>query len=294
MTAPEWKGLRPFERVNFDRGCTDWWIEEKMDGSSLSFTSRGFDRRGVPAARGFPAGHTAYGHAIQSLSKLKFNPDYKYYGEAFRSSHHNWIKYSRPPRHYFICYDIFDMTRARWLTRAELEVECELRGLEPSRVLYTNTDPAVHPQDVARELVAQMERGEIDSMLGGTPEGVVVKHTSYRGPNVGACHAEYLGIQLVRPDLVEAVNGGRIMAPFNNLDISADEFLRRIAELYRTDARRRKAIQHLWEVGGCVDEFAIECELDRDFDRQYEDEIKDYLWRELGPVIRHHARPRAS
>lgn len=267
-----------------------WHIEEKMDGSSLSICGGVATIRTAAASK-----YVGTDYARYALSRLTLNPEYKYYGEAFRSAHHNWIAYSRMPRHYFICYDIYDCRRGAWLTRAELEAECILRTLEPSRVLYTNTDAGTDPHAVARTLMRQISSGRLQSMLGGVPEGIVLKNPIYvgsTGPRDRSHHASphYLGAKWERDDLVEAVNGGRLHAPLYSLNISADEFIRRVGALFNTPARRRKAEQHLAERGLDITDGALADEMDLDFDREYKAEVTQYLYNELGDLLHHHAR----
>jgi hypothetical protein len=98
------------------------------------------------------------------------------------------------------------------------------------------------------------------------------------------------GYKVECADLVEAVNSGKLMAQFVNTDISADNFLLQLGRLFATQARKRKAIQHIAERGQKLTDYALSEELDADFDKEYKDEIKEYLWNELGPVIKKYAQ----
>lgn len=162
-----------------------WFIEEKVDGSQLSFQKRSEDgqvefrnkEKTIP-----PGAHDrpCYANAITAISRIaaELNPAYTYHGESVCKRRHNVVEYLGAPLKFWICFGIYD--GVRHLDRAELEHECRRLGLEYVQVLYQNEDPeARDPTNKALELVQAIESGDIQSCLGGNVlEGIVVKHNS--------------------------------------------------------------------------------------------------------------------
>lgn len=272
---PKWNGLVHLSRAQDLSG--DWFIEEKYDGSSLMVFNGEFYNRTLLDERLKYSSNSAFSRTVAALQNIELNPNYAYYGEAFRNAYHNYISYGRMPRHYFMCYDIFDVSGGRWLTRQELEYECAARTLECARVLASGISGDITLNDVVAEIMSNLP----ESSLGGKMEGIVIKMVD---------REVIRGYKKERDDLVEAVNSGKLHAKFANLDISADNFLSQLGLLFATEARRRKAIQHIDERGESPSKCTLSAELDADFDREYKNEIMEYLYNELGPVIKHHAQ----
>lgn len=110
---------------------------------------------------------------FNSLKRLLLNSNYVYHCECVGELRHNRTLYSRIPRHYLVCYDIYDIyniSNAQYLEYAEKSLECV-------PCLYINTDPNIFfPDKIIKERLAAIDGGTIKSLLGGTPEGVVLKH----------------------------------------------------------------------------------------------------------------------
>jgi len=104
-----------------------------------------------------------------------------FHGEVIGKLRHNKIVYERTPRFYFVLFDVYDKNRSCWLTHPEIAEIGAALDLEVVQ-LYWRGDVAVGEstiQQITKDLVARMETGEITSMLGGIPEGVVVKNPKF-------------------------------------------------------------------------------------------------------------------
>ncbi len=159
-------------------------IEEKIDGSQMSFTQLEtlvfFNRGRVLQEPWDDVFHRAATMLKAHFDDQSLNRDYIYHGEVIRKLRHNKIEYTRVPRFYFILFDIYDKVANRWLTHPEIKTEGERLHLEVIQLYWRGSvDPAtpdITIQTIAKNIVSQMETGEVTSMLGGIPEGVVVKN----------------------------------------------------------------------------------------------------------------------
>ncbi|QPB44377.1 hypothetical protein [Medusavirus stheno T3] len=178
--AGHWFSVAPDGTTNYK-----WFIEEKVDGSQLSFQKKEDDgqvefrnrEKVIPVAA---HDRPCYANAIAAISRIaaELNPAYTYHGEAVCKRRHNVVQYLGTPLKFWICFGIYD--GVRHLDRAELEHECRRLGLECVQVLYANQDPdAREPTAKAQELVQAIEAGHLQSCLGGSVlEGIVVKHNN--------------------------------------------------------------------------------------------------------------------
>ena len=201
-----WKGDSPGEALSHsleqssrerDRACVSteennhrWYIEEKVDGSQLSFV---VSDEGQPTFynKGSTINPTnkVFVKTINMIttlaSKKIFNPTYVYHGEAVCSSRHNVVQYERYPKYYFILFDI--QTSTGLLYPNEKRIEAERIGLEVVPTFIWNTDPERSPYTVCQEFLDNIVAGKVTSILGGRPEGIVLKHHNFisRGKAVG-------------------------------------------------------------------------------------------------------------
>lgn len=270
-----------------------WYLEEKLDGSQLSIRlySTGddvewrFENKGKPAID-----PNTFGRTTTALRKLidreALNPIFIYHGEAIGRPKHNVLEYHRCPRHYWVCYDIYDSVQKRFLSPDQKRIECERVGVECVPLIYYNVDPTVNPYVKAKEIIALIESGRLQSMLGGPPEGVVLKHHRFwrKGQYVSRKR------KLVTAAFKESHKKGSV-----RMGIDANVFLEKLGKAFAVPGRFQKGVQHLREQGLMTDSFnqskvRLHKELDRDFEKEYKGEIMEYLWNELSPEIKSWAR----
>ena len=138
-----------------------WYIQEKVDGSNLTIEidDNGqicFANKGKKIASEKP--NPCFLNAVQQMKKKEkvLNPNYVYCGESVCKPKHNIIPYMRTPRHFFICFDIYDKTNECYLNPTELNKECTRIDIEQAPVLYSNTDQTVDPSTVIEDLMKKI------------------------------------------------------------------------------------------------------------------------------------------
>jgi len=265
-----------------------WHVSEKLDGSQLSFAldARGtlcFYNRGKTASGENPA----FRRACLLLTALAKTLDarYMYHGECLQSRRQNVLAYERVPRYCFVLFDVQDGA-GRWLTPDEVASEAARVGLESVQIPHVNTKRGAAPGEMCALILAQIEAGELTSMLGGhVLEGVVLKHNSYTARSGARTTATKL--KLVTDRFKEAHKiGGRAAK-----DVPEGDFAEFIGSHFDTSARFAKAAQHLREANTPADTTsALAAELDRDFDKEYRSLVCDLLWGKYGPAVRKAAR----
>lgn len=279
----------------WDERNTDWWIEEKLDGSQLSFHGT-FNGNMIFYNRGKEINQTAPGWvfeaAIAALStlRLKLVHGIMYHGECIVKCKHNVVRYGRVPRLYFVLFDMQYLKDGLYVSRNDMESHATILGLECVPVLYANADPAVQPGAKCDELITAMTPG--CSLLGGEdlPEGVVIKHHAFVRSENGKTVASK--IKVVREEFKEEhrrpkKNKDAIAVP---LTLTADESLERIMSWFSKEVRWQKAKQRLRDQGkitgdpenGLKERGAIRDEARRDFKEECKESIKSLLWAEFG------------
>lgn len=265
-----------------------WYLEEKIDGSQLSMRlSRDIDHELVFTCRNKKVnpGSEPFRKACEMLLTLKnrLYENFVYHGEAVCKPRHNVIQYKRVPRFYFVCYDIYNATEKRYLSPEEKIEECNRIGLEHAPILYYNDDRQQCPYSWAAIHIESIEQGRIQSLLGGMPEGVVLKHHHFYNKK-----GKYSAVKL---KMVSEEFQERHRHKQPKQAISCDDFVAELGKSFATPARFHKAVQHLRESGTTeIIQRQVERELDSDFSKEYEEEMKVYLWQELGPLLKQHAR----
>jgi hypothetical protein len=272
-----------------------WYIQEKIDGSNLSMRFKRNEAGEfvepltlVFSCRSHNVDPLAdvFAKTCERLNLIKdtLNPNYVYHGEAVRKARHNVAEYARIPRHYFVCFDIYDTTAKVYLDPARMIAECDRVQFEHVRFYHTNDDKSCRPDDVMKDLISRIESGDLESMLGGVPEGVVLKHERfwYKEKYISAKR------KLVTKKFKECQRKRQ-----QKKGITADEFLQQLGRAFAKNARFAKAKQHLDETrpsdalhGDTISKRLMVKELNADFDKEYRDEIMVYLWQELGPLVK--------
>lgn len=288
----------PIETLNINskRNWTlnyKYYIEEKIDGSQLSVIETDgilffYNKRTLvdETNQVFMKSICMLRHNFEGEYIL--NPNYIYHGESVCKLKHNVNAYERTPKNYFICYDIFDVISKMFLCPELKKIELERIGVEMCPILFYNDDPNVNPYDKCKEIMVQIETNIIQSCLGGTLEGLILKHHSFTQNNkTTATKLKY----------VTTIFKERHQIKQSAVELSADKFLETIGKSFCTDARFHKAYQHLVENEKIDDSNIKKNDLDKiitelgvDFDKEYKDEIMLLLWVEFSPVIKKWAR----
>jgi len=167
----------------------EWTIEEKIDGSQLSFqTDDGlkvhFYNRGNEK---FPPYDPLFERSIKAIQTFvsKLQIGCIYHGEIICRPRHNVILYERVPRFNFIMFD-FQNTEHEYQSSRIMAEEANRIGFEHTQILWDNgtslndnNNLPITPTQKIDELMKAIEEGKLKSCLGGRPEGVVLKHPRY-------------------------------------------------------------------------------------------------------------------
>ena len=274
-----------------------YYIEEKIDGSQLSIIVDNDGKLSFYNKNKRAGTNNSFEKAITMLSfkydgKNILNPNYIYHGESVCRIKHNVCAYERTPKNYFILYDIFDNTLNEYVSLDVKRLEAERVGFELVQILYQNTDPNQNPYEICNKLINDIENEEIKSVLGGTIEGIVLKHHAFIEKD--KCVSSKL--KLVTTNFKE-----RHTVKQPKAELSADEFLTSLGNSFCTEARFHKAYQHLVESNSInpesirnSDKDKIIMELNSDFDKEYKGELKELLYTEFSPLLKKLAREGAG
>jgi len=242
-------------------------IEEKCDGSQgsvaiiegeLVFRSKGaIIQREIP-----PKIFAGFVDAMCDREHM-LTPGWIYRGEVFQSPKHNAIAYSRIPKDHFVIFDIM-VGDENYLPYEEKVKEAQRLGLEIVPKIY---EGIVESSDFILNLL------ERESFLGGSKiEGVVCKAYGTFGIDGKTLMAKYVN------EAFKEVNrkNWKSSNPTNN------DIILKLAEMYRTEARWRKAVIHLKESGELensprdIGKLMKLCNLD--ILEEEEANIKEVLW----------------
>lgn len=257
-------------------------IEEKIDGSQFSF---GIGADGTLHARSkgaqlyTEAPEPLFRRAVETAQALApvLHPGWTYRGEYLQKPKHNTLKYSRVPNQHIIIFDINTDDGENYLAPDERLAEAERIGLE--------TVAIVHSGVVTTEMGYDFLTGLLDreSVLGGTKiEGIVVKPAGYRmfGPDKKALMGKYVS------EAFKESHGKE----WKSSNPGHSDILQQIADRYTTEARWRKAIQHLTDAGqidGSPRDIGLLMrEVPEDVLKEHADDIKDALMAWAWPSIR--------
>lgn len=293
-----------------------WWIEEKIDGSQLSFSLRPqteppelrFTNHGKELLAAVYS-NNVFGPASARLSAHALSGDgggfhaaFVYHGEAVCKRKHSTLEYQRTPRFFFVCYDIYDSLMETYLSYPDKLVECRRLGLECVQLLREpNADPTALAYDTAAAFVERIDRGELTSMLGGCRlEGVVIKHNNlvtiktYQGVERSRTTAA-TRLKLVTKPFKESHASGGTPKMVDVADANAA--VADIGRLFATEARFTKGLLRMRDADSGINDGyprqtleVLERDLDRDLAKEYEDEVKTYLWHALGGLVKKAAR----
>ncbi|AVK77275.1 hypothetical protein pmac_cds_587 [Pandoravirus macleodensis] len=287
--SPQWAQTDPDGVGNYR-----WFIEEKIDGSQLSFQRQGDAVEFRNRSKVIPVealDNWCYANAARAIARLadRLNAAYTYHGEAVCKRRHNVVAYAATPLKFWICYGVYD--GERHLDRAEMEAECARLGLECVAVLYANENPADRdPTPKVLEIVAQIEAGEVESCLGGNViEGVVVKHSA-------AWHARskaYKQVQFKHVTSAFKERHGERRPPLAGYDAeSLMAYLVRLGSGFALPAVYQKAVQHIREdpTGKtAISVASVKREVERDIRKENGQDIAEAIVEAFMPIVMHHA-----
>lgn len=196
-----------------------------------------------------------------------------YYCEYLRAPKHNALTYSRTPRQNIVVFDI--LVDGQFLLPEQVAEEAEAMGLE-AVFRYPNLPTGATYKDYVSYVTELLEK---ESSLGGTKiEGVVIK-------NYNKCtkYDRIAVAKFVAPAFKERTT------PKLKLKSPKYEIVDTIIESLRTEARWRKAVQHLREDGRLTgtpkDIGPLIKEINRDILKEEKEEIKEILfnhfWKEI-------------
>lgn len=251
----------------------DVLVEEKIDGSQISFCringeflcrSKGKDI--IPSAP-----EKMFAKAVQVAQSLPLTEGWVYRAEYLQSPKHNTLCYSRIPAGHMIVFDICTGIEQYLGPEQKLE-ECRRIGLECVPELYCGK------VDSMEQFVNLLQT---ESCLGGCKiEGVVVKNYSLFTPDKKVAIGKYVSEEFKEKHGVE----------WKKSNPTRTDVVQLIINQYRTEARWRKAVQHLAEAGKLEhspkDIGPLILETQSDTMKECEQEIKDELFRHLQQQIR--------
>jgi len=249
-------------------------IEEKIDGSQFSFgivdgelsaRSKGMDIVLLAPEKMFAKG------AEEVLARADvLTPGYVYRGEYLQKPKHNTLPYNRVPTDNIIIFDIMTGPE-NYLGPVEKKIEAERIGLECVPMFEISDAMSL---ELLKELCAR------ESVLGGVHmEGVVMKNYFQFGPDKKVLLAKY-----VREEFKEAHK-----TAWKASNPSRGDVVDQMIAMYKTEARWRKAIQHLRERGELQespqDIGPLLKEISKDVLKEHADEIKKELFDLAWPKI---------
>jgi hypothetical protein len=249
-------------------------VEEKVDGSQFSFCV--IDGELQCRSKGkqliLDAPEKMFATAVRECQELagQLHPGWVYRGEYLQKPKHNALSYGRTPWHHIILFDIVTGVED-YVPYETLHAEANRLDLEAVPLLYSGivTDRAMFNAFLERE-----------SVLGGTRiEGVVIKNYALFTQEHKVAMAKY-----VREGFKE-VND----ANWKNQNPGRTDIIDRIIARYRTDARWKKAVQHLRENGELTDSpkdiGPLLKEVRRDVEKEEAGAIAQLLFGEFWPEI---------
>lgn len=251
-------------------------VEEKVDGSQFSFgyidgevhmRSKGAEIFAANPEKMFgPA--VDYVMSIEGLIKGRA-------GDIFRCEYlgkpkHNTIAYDRIPENHLMLFDV-EISPNRFLDDGIKRVVAEELGIEPIPHLATTTVTS------SEQVVEFLER---ESVLGGSRvEGVVVKNYSRFGRDKKILIGKYVSEAFKEKHARE----------WKGANPQGKDIIAQLTEQYRTQARWRKAIQHLRDEGELEhsprDIGKLLKEISTDTHEDSHEEIKEALFKWAWPKI---------
>lgn len=210
-------------------------LQEKIDGSQISWfkteegtlivRSKGSHLSQISCPDQF---RPAYTH-LESV-KDKIIPGIIFRGEALKTQRHNHLNYERTPKGHIVLYDAEVFGEDKYLSHADLEANAKAMDIDVTQHLGK-----LKPGEVFSEEMFKSIYSSVISVLGGKIEGVVLKNYSERDAD-----GKLLMAKWVADEFREVERKGQKHERSTQVPPVVE-----LSERYRTEARWRKAIQHL-------------------------------------------------
>lgn len=248
-------------------------IQEKVDGSQFSFAR--IDGELVCRSKGqqlaTDAPEKMFRTAVNVAGSLDLHPGWIYRAEYLQAPKHNTLAYGRVPTNHLALFDVQTGVE-EYLGPAELEVEAERLGIEAVPLIYFGMLSA------PSALLAMLDRV---SFLGTAKiEGVVVKNYNRFTHEKKIMIGKYVSEAFKEKHATE----------WGAANPTQKDFVQILIGDYKTDARWRKAIQHLRDAGQLEgspkDIGKLITEVPNDIRSDSEQEIKDRLFQHFWPHIK--------
>jgi hypothetical protein len=250
------------------------------------------------------------------------NSRYTFHGEAIKSVKHNTIEYNRVPRYHWILYEVYDEITKQMLLPEQIKelISCtKIEYIEPWYDNRVDKLPNISYREIVDEFMEEIKLRTRVSCLGGIPEGLVFKvvnrlcdnsnsdgndnnnDNNNGNDNNNDCNNDNdiskgnvtnTRLKFVREEFSEMNHSkkGKIQT------LSDSDFIKSIGQIYNTDARIQKGIQHLQEADewDYIDETnndaKLEKELDEDLLKEGREDIENYLFVRFWDSIRNASR----
>lgn len=243
-------------------------VEEKVDGSQFSFgVVDGILRvRSKNQEMPVDAPQQMFERAVEVVTSIRgvLRPGWIYRCEYLQSPQHNCLTYARVPDNHLVLLDV-EVDASRFLPPEGKDAEALRLGISPVPVL------SVGRVESPAGLKSYLER---ESFLGGSlVEGVVVKNYARFGKDGKVLMGKYVS---------EAFKERHKVA-WKASNPTQGDVLTRLGDEYATEARWRKAVQHLTEAGMLKSDPSdigmLMKEVERDFVEECKEEIAAELWK---------------
>jgi len=250
-------------------------VEEKVDGSQFSFMKK----KGRLYCRSKEVQLDPFStigmfeKAVNIVKELEplMHEGWTYRSEYLQTPKHNTLEYSRVPNKHLIVYDI-DKGLEDYISYEEKKDEANKIGLECVPLIYFGLISG--PEDI-------MDLMQTESILGGTTiEGMVFKNYKRFTSDGKVCMGKY----------VSTVFKEQNKEKWKKDKPTKKDVIQRVVEVFRTDARWNKSVQHLKEAGLLTnspkDISDLMKEVIKDTEIECIDEIKDMLYEWASPEIK--------
>jgi len=249
-------------------------VEEKVDGSQFSF---GKDDQGnlffrSKGAELFPPiTDKLFKAAVEYIESVKdkVRPGYVYRGEVLRTEKHNALAYGRVPKHNVIIFDI-DIGIEKYIEYSQKKDLAEELDLEvvPALATYqtvTNVEDLKQLLNTESCLSSELVRPKI--------EGIVIKNYNKFGKDGKALMGKW-----VREEFKEMASKN-----WKNTNPGKQDMIETLIDVYRTETRWNKSIQHLREEGKLQNDpkdiGILLAEIQKDVHTECSEEIKEKIFK---------------
>jgi hypothetical protein len=250
-------------------------VEEKIDGSQFSFGTRDGEllcrSKNVQIDLADPG---MFAKAVATVREIQHRlvDGWIYRAEFLSKPKHNTLKYGRVPEYYLIGFDV-ETAPSNFLREAAKHIVFDEIGMEAVPLFWRGLG-----SDLTQDLIDKCLQEE--SILGGAlVEGVVIKNYDQFTPDGKIAMAK----------VVSEAFKEKHATDWKQRNPSGKDVALLLANEYATEARWRKAAQHLAESGNLEgsprDIGPLMKEAQQDLRSEEEDAIKDVLFKHFWPQI---------